>query len=106
MQIKVHQIDIHKTRKKIESETINIIDIRDPGSYAMSRIENAVHVSDANIQEFIQKTDKKTPVIIYCYHGNSSQGAAAYFQDQGFKEVYSMEGGFEHWKQNYPFDRD
>jgi rhodanese-related sulfurtransferase len=30
-------------------------------------------------------------------HGISSQGAAACFSEQGFKEVSSMIGGFEGW---------
>ncbi len=32
-----------------------------------------------------------------CYHGISSQGAAQYLVNQGFEEVYSVDGGFEAW---------
>ncbi len=103
---KINQIDIHDTKTKLEDGDINIVDIRDPASFAIGRIEDAVHLSDSNVQEFIEKTNKELPLIIYCYHGNSSQGAAAYFQEQGFKEVYSMAGGFEAWKCTYPFETD
>ena len=37
-----------------------------------------------------------------CYHGNSSQSAAAYLVGQGFSEVYSVDGGFELWRATYP----
>jgi thiosulfate sulfurtransferase len=37
--------------------------------------------------------------VVYCYHGQTSQGAAAYLLDQGFREVYSVIGGFERWRQ-------
>jgi len=42
--------------------------------------------------------DKSDPVLIYCYHGNSSQPAANFFIQQGFKNVYSMDGGYNDWK--------
>lgn len=103
---KINQIDIHDAKTKIEDGDINIVDIRDPASYTLGHIEDAVHLSDTNVQEFIEKTNKELPLIVYCYHGNSSQGAAAYFQEQGFSEVYSMAGGFEAWKYNYPFETE
>jgi thiosulfate sulfurtransferase len=39
---------------------------------------------------------------VVCYHGNSSQSAAAYLVSQGFSEVYSLDGGFELWRTTYP----
>tara|TARA_B100001123_G_C14985675_1_gene897483 strand:+ start:58 stop:375 length:318 start_codon:yes stop_codon:yes gene_type:complete len=103
---KINQIDIHDAKTKIEYENTNIVDIRDPASFTIGHIENAIHLSDSNIKEFIEKANKNLPLIVYCYHGNSSQGAAAFFQEQGFKEVYSMTGGFEDWKNTYPFEND
>lgn len=44
------------------------------------------------------KTDKAKPIVCYCCHGNNSQGTAAYLMDQGFKEIYSVAGGFELWR--------
>jgi thiosulfate sulfurtransferase len=38
---------------------------------------------------------------VYCYHGNSSLGAVAYFLENGFKNAASMSGGFEAWRQVY-----
>ena len=40
--------------------------------------------------------------IVTCYHGNSSQSAAAYLVSQGFTDVYSLDGGFELWHARYP----
>jgi thiosulfate sulfurtransferase len=102
----INQININDAKIKIDDGNINIVDIRDPASYATGHIANATHLSDNNVQEFIEKTDKDLPLIVYCYHGNSSQGAAAYFQEQGFKEVYSMAGGFESWRFTHPFETD
>lgn len=37
--------------------------------------------------------DKDREVMVYCYDGNSSLGAVAYFLENGFKHVASMRGG-------------
>jgi len=90
------RISIEKAQELMSDQTA-IIDVRDRQSYLIGHIKNAVHVSDENIQQFIEGTDKSKPLIIYCYRGNSSQNAADYLSDKGFLDVYSMDGGFEEW---------
>ena len=79
-----------------------IIDIRDAMSFDAGRITGAQRVDNNNISEFMAAADKNTPLLVCCYHGNSSQGAAQYFAEQGFSEVYSLDGGFEMWKMAFP----
>ncbi len=40
--------------------------------------------------------------MIYCYHGNSSQGAADWLSEQGFSDVVSLDGGYEVLRQRFP----
>mgnify|MGYP001345248420 CR=1 FL=1 len=87
--------------QRLMSDDATIIDVRDPQSYSTDHIDNAVHVSSENIQQFIDDTDKTKPLIIYCYRGNSSQDAAEYLSNEGFLSVYSMDGGFEEWILNH-----
>ncbi|EGH30312.1 thiosulfate sulfurtransferase, partial [Pseudomonas syringae pv. japonica str. M301072] len=47
------------------------------------------------ISDFIREADLDKPLVVVCYHGNSSQSAAAYLVGQGFSDVYSVDGGFE-----------
>ena len=90
-------LDPHKAQEMVEEGSVNVIDIRDPGSYSAGHIPSAVSLNDTNVKEFIESTDKEKPLIVYCYHGISSRGAAEYLSQNGFKEVYSMTGGFEAW---------
>ncbi len=96
------QIDIHKAREVIAAKGLTLVDIRDAESFRLAHIESAVRLSDENIADFLKTADKNKPLVCYCYHGISSQGAAEYFAENGFKEVYSIEGGFEAWKSTYP----
>ena len=91
------ELDPHKAQEMVEEGSVNVIDIRDPGSYSAGHIPSAVSLNDTNVKEYIESANKEKPLIVYCYHGISSRGAAEYLSQNGFKEVYSMTGGFEAW---------
>lgn len=82
----------------VDDRTTRIVDVRDPQSFMSAHIEGALHLTDSSLGRFMQETDFETPVVVVCYHGRSSQGAAQYLVEQGFETVYSMDGGFEAWR--------
>lgn len=102
----IPQIQIHEARQKFDQHDCLFVDIRDPASYRAAHIPGAVHLHDGNVQDFIASADKDRAVIVYCYHGNSSLGAVAYFLENGFKNVASMSGGFEAWRQVYEHETE
>jgi len=79
-----------------------VVDIRDAQSFAQGHISGSRHLDNYSLADFIAQADLDAPLIVACYHGNSSQGAAAYLVGQGFSEVYSLDGGFELWRATYP----
>ncbi|WP_070886123.1 thiosulfate sulfurtransferase GlpE [Pseudomonas sp. D1-3] len=83
-----------------------VVDIRDPQSFAAGHICDSEHLDNYSLADFIAKADLDAPLIVTCYHGNSSQSAAAYLVGQGFSEVYSLDGGFELWRSTYPQDTE
>src|ERR687895_2612034 len=97
----IPQIQIHEAKKKLGQKNAVFVDVRDPRSYQSAHIPGAVRLDDGNVREFIDNTDKDADVVVYCYHGNSSLGATAYLMENGFKNVASMSGGFEAWRQVY-----
>ena len=100
--MEVRELDIHQAFARYEAGDAIFMDVRDPGAHAQAHIPGSQHVSDANIQQFIDEADKTKTVIVYCYMGNSSLGGAAYLMENGFADVYSMSGGFEDWRGKYP----
>lgn len=79
-----------------------VVDIRDPQSFATGHIKGAQHLDNHSLHDFIARADLDQPLIVTCYHGNSSQSAAAYLVGQGFSAVYSLDGGFELWRATFP----
>ena len=92
------RISIDQAEQLIRSENATLLDIRDPDSFAAGHIEKAIHVTNQNVESLVTSANKEQPLIIYCYHGNSSQSAADYFSSLGFERCYSVDGGYEEWK--------
>ncbi len=95
------RINCEDARTLIETSGsgVQIVDIRDEQSYAQGHMDGAVHIGGSNLQAFIDDAELEQPLIVCCYHGHMSLSAAAYFEEQGFAEVYSLDGGYTEWVQ-------
>lgn len=91
-----------RAKEIIDAGGATVIDIRDAQSFAQAHIPGARHVDGSTVAAVLESADPAAALVVYCYHGNSSQGAAAYFAERGFSRAYSMDGGFESWRMLYP----
>ena len=91
-------ISVSEAKEMMKAEAVTLLDIRDENSFQAGHIEHSIHLSNQNVEEIANGLDKENPVIIYCYHGNNSKGAADYFDNLGFTNAYSVDGGYEIWK--------
>ncbi|MFK4754262.1 thiosulfate sulfurtransferase GlpE [Oceanobacter antarcticus] len=96
------QINAADAKAMIANGDVQIADIRDAMSYQSGHMNAAQRVDNQNLNNFIAATSKQKPLIVCCYHGNSSQGAAQFFAEQGYESVYSLKGGYEMWKVTCP----
>jgi len=94
-------IDVHQAQAHLEQGAV-LVDIRDAQSFALGHARGALHLSNSNLNDFISTTDMSLPVLVMCYHGNSSKGAAGYLHGQGFATAYSIDGGFDAWRAAFP----
>ncbi len=88
--------------ERITEDGLQIVDIRDPGSYNSGHIRGARPLDNSNLSAFLESADRNAPLIVCCYHGNSSQSAAEFLASEGFSDVYSLDGGFEMWRMLHP----
>ena len=92
-------IHVNEAKTLIKSNKVTIADIRDPKSYQEGNISNSINLTDQNIKEFLETADRSAPLLVYCYHGNNSIGAAEYFANNGFMSVFSLDGGYAEYSQ-------
>ena len=77
-----------------------LLDVRTPEEFSKEYIEGAL-LADWNGNDFqrrIDAIDKNAPVFVYCRSGARSSNAAAAMRNQGYTEVYDLEGGIMKWK--------
>lgn len=93
-------IDVAGAQQMLNDSNAVLLDIRDPQSFAVAHAQHAKHLTNDTIVGLMEEIDFDQPVLVMCYHGVSSQGAAQYLVNQGFEEVYSVDGGFEAWQRS------
>lgn len=96
-------IQAETAQQMLSDDKATLVDIRDANSFQAAHIEGATHLSNESLSQFMAATDKARPVIVCCYHGISSQQAAQFLLQQGYQQVYSLDGGFEGWRRAYPY---
>jgi thiosulfate sulfurtransferase len=96
-------VDIKTALTKLEQNQAVMVDIRDAQSFSAGHAPNAIHLTNETITDFMNQVEFEQPILVMCYHGVSSQGAAEYLANQGYEDVSSVEGGFTAWERaNYP----
>ena len=97
-----------------EGKDFVIIDTRNDYEYELGTFENAVCLDLKNFRDFPEamrtQTDeslKDKTVVTFCTGGIRCEKAAPYLQQQGYKDVYQLDGGIlryfekcggEHWQ--------
>lgn len=82
-----------------EGREVVVIDTRNQYEYDVGTFKNALNLELEHFREFpeaIKQLDeemKEKPVVVFCTGGIRCEKAAPYMLQQGFKEVYQLEGG-------------
>ena len=92
-------IHVQEAQELLNDPGTVIVDIRDKVSFQAGNIPNSINLSNDNIIDFLDSTDRKAPLLIYCYHGINSKDAAEYFVNNGFHTVFSLDGGYSEFSQ-------
>ena len=86
--------------KLMTEKNIQLVDVRTPEEYKRGAIEGAVLINfrDANFLELMKsKLNTEKPVYLYCASGGRSGKASSLLLENGFQNVYDLEGGYSAW---------
>ena len=88
-----------------EAETLlegdwTLLDVREPDEYEQGAIQDSVHIPRGNLESSIEARvpNKETKIVVMCAGGARSAFAAKTLQEMEYKNVVSMDGGFNQWK--------
>ena len=95
----VNEIDSDELTEFLQINDAILVDVRRDDEYINGHIENSINI-DYMSDEFVKNTerlDKNMPIILYCRSGRRSYLSAIILSENGFKEVYNLEGGILSW---------
>ena len=98
----IKEIDVSELEAALHSDQAPVvIDIREPHEVQQGQIPGAKVVPRGFLELWIDDlvTDAEQPIVIYCAGGVRSALAAKALQDMGYRNVYSLAGGFSAWKE-------
>ena len=103
-----------------EGRDFNLIDMRNTFEYDIGSFATAQHLNLKKFktlkqrQQEMSQLDKDKPMVTFCTGGIRCEKAGPYMENQGFKQVYQLEGGIieylrqtggTHWQGNcFVFD--
>lgn len=86
-------------QKQIEKDRdLIVLDVRQPKEWANGHIENAEHITGAEIPEDYSKLPKGKQIAVICGSGYRSSVAGSFLQSKGYEKVFSVIGGMSAWK--------
>ena len=96
------------TNKVLNNEELFLLDVRTEDAYQDWKIEGE-NFSYLNVpyfdlldgvEEIVDQLPKDSAIAVVCAKGGSSQMVAEMLDDEGFENVYSVEGGMKAWSEH------
>ncbi|GAD90978.1 thiosulfate sulfurtransferase GlpE [Vibrio halioticoli NBRC 102217] len=101
----IQRISVHQAHQMLSTQQAKLVDTRDIQAFTVAHAVDAFHLTNQSIAEFMDSVEFDDPILVMCYHGISSVGVAQYLLNQGFEQVFSIDGGFEAWqRQQLPIE--
>ena len=99
----IPEVDVYQIKDRLDKgDNVNLIDVREDNEWNLGRIPTAIHLGKGIIERDIESVAKnrEMELILYCQGGFRSALAAESLKKMGYKNVYSMSGGFSTWASN------
>lgn len=83
---------------KEQGKDFQLVDVREDFEYEMSNLGgDLIPLGGVLIES--EKIDKDKPVVIMCRSGKRSAAAVMQLEQQGFNNLYNLQGGILAWQQ-------
>jgi hydroxyacylglutathione hydrolase len=95
----IPQINVRDLDAKLQSNGLQVLDVRRSGEWQAGHIENAVWWPLDNFKVSSPEIDRGAAVAVHCKSGYRSMIACSFLSRAGFDRIVSVIGGFDAWEQ-------
>jgi rhodanese-related sulfurtransferase len=98
---RVRELSVEETRERLAANPgAKLIDVREDNEWQQGHAAGARHMGRGVIERDIEHEipDKDAELILYCGGGFRSALACDNLQRMGYRNVFSMSGGWKAWK--------
>lgn len=99
---RVRELTVAETRARLSANPpARLVDVREDNEWQTGHARGAEHMGRGIIERDIETEvpDHTTELILYCGGGYRSALAADSLQRMGYRNVFSMAGGWKAWKE-------
>jgi sulfur-carrier protein adenylyltransferase/sulfurtransferase len=89
------QINAQKLKKIMATETVQIIDVRENWEKPKFPELNAVNIPLSEFKQNLKLIQRGLKTVVYCQKGGRSMKAIALLKENGFEQLFNLEGGIE-----------
>jgi phage shock protein E len=104
--IKYIDIPVSEAKIKVDSGEYFILDVRTREEYDAGHIAGSVLIPNEVLLNRLDEVPRDKPILVYCRSGRRGAISSQDLIDNGFSEVYNMEGGIAAWQNaGYPIQK-
>jgi len=99
---RVREVTVEQARERLKANPqARLIDVREDHEWQAAHAKGATHMGRGIIERDIEQQvpDKDAELILYCGGGYRSALASDNLQRMGYRNVYSMAGGWKAWQE-------
>jgi len=97
---RIREVDTAAAAEQLEAPGAVALDVREPDEWEQGALPGAVHIPRGFLESLVEAKvpDHSAPLVVYCAGGMRSAFAADTLTQLGYRNVVSMAGGFNRWK--------
>ena len=87
-------------RRQESGERIELIDVREPAEFQLTRIEGASLIPMNDVPAYLQEIEaraEQATLVFLCHHGIRSLNVVGWLRKQGVASCQSLSGGIDRW---------
>ncbi|MFC5591641.1 rhodanese-like domain-containing protein [Sporosarcina soli] len=93
-----HIVDTNTLTKMISSkEDMVIVDLREPELFSQSRVPSSINIPFEEIPSRYTELPNDKKIVFVCHTGRMGMESGNLLLENGFKQVYNLEGGIAKW---------